>query len=82
MTTPTEPTLVYKPSKNKRVTFVYLAGKRIGRIREFNYTGQSSGFQYFPNGSKSGGDIFPTLFECKKSLSDPPSTPFGTASGF
>lgn len=35
---------------------VKLDGKKVGEIRVL-----ASGFQYFPNGSKQGGDVFKTL---------------------
>ncbi len=51
--------------KNKKAHAlrVLLDGKQVGEIRMF-----SGCFQYFPNGSSSGGEIFNTLEECKKSL--------------
>lgn len=44
---------------------VLLDGKRVGEIRSVE-----GGFQYFPKGQKKGGEVFQTLIDCKKSLSD------------
>lgn len=47
-----------------RTTAVYLDGKRVGEICKM-----TDGFQYWPKGSRmEGGEIFPTLRECKQSL--------------
>ena len=43
---------------------VTLDGKRVGII----YQQFDSMWQYFPKGSKDGGDKFPTLALCKRSL--------------
>jgi hypothetical protein len=43
---------------------VLLEGRIVGRIR---YTVQ--GWQYVPKGQQDGGEMFPTLYDCKKSLS-------------
>lgn len=43
---------------------VLLDGQIVGSIR---YT--IDGWQYVPKGQKDGGEFFPTLFDCKKSLS-------------
>lgn len=40
-------------------------GKIIGEIRKVD-----SGFQYFPKGSKSGGDILHSVTAVQRSLSD------------
>lgn len=42
---------------------VYLAGKKAGEIRKVK-----TGWQYFPKGSKNGGDVFPSKLEAKRSL--------------
>jgi hypothetical protein len=42
---------------------VYLDGRRVGEIRVVQ-----GGFQYFTRGSRHGGEVFPTLPLCKKSL--------------
>lgn len=42
---------------------VKLDKKIIGEIKKVD-----GGFQYFPKGSKTGGDIFITLNKCKYSL--------------
>jgi hypothetical protein len=42
---------------------VYSNGRRVGAI-----VNKGGGWQYFPKGSKEGGDIFPILRECKNSL--------------
>lgn len=56
---------------------VYLDGRHIGEIREVE-KGESMlhgitifGYQYFPKGSKTGGEIFDTLTQCKGSLEAP-----------
>lgn len=43
---------------------VFLEGKHIGEIR----TVGASQYQYFPKGSKTGGDKFNTFQECRRSL--------------
>jgi len=47
------------------LTMVYLDGKHIGNILKVK-----DGFQYFPKGKKTGGEVFPTLEEVKRSLED------------
>jgi hypothetical protein len=42
---------------------VFLDGKKIGTIKEVK-----DGFQFYPNGQKIGGAVFPTLQACKNSL--------------
>lgn len=44
---------------------VKLDGKISGEIR---FTGE--GWQYFPKGQKTGGEIFKTITLCQKSLSE------------
>jgi hypothetical protein len=46
---------------------VYLDGRQVGVIK-----GEGSGFKYYPHGAKKygEGEIFPTLTECKRSLSE------------
>lgn len=43
---------------------VKLGGKKIGEIRNE----KENEFQYFPKGSKTGGEIFSTLQACEDSL--------------
>jgi hypothetical protein len=57
---------------SKGVTFkeifylkVYLDKKLIGKIKELP---NNRGYQYFPTGSKTGGEIFERLRDCKRSL--------------
>ncbi len=45
---------------------VKLDGRPIGEIRQV-----PGGWQYFPKGHKEGGDVFPTLEGCKRSLELP-----------
>jgi hypothetical protein len=46
---------------------VFLENKRIGKI--IKHIGSDGvGYQYFPKGNNKGGDVFFTLYECKKSL--------------
>ena len=57
---------------------VYLNGKHIGSIHEeyahngyspFNgKPGSITGYRYFPNGDKMGGDLFPTFAACRQSI--------------
>ena len=42
---------------------VLLDGKKVGEIRKVK-----GGFQYFPKGSKNGGDVIPQLIDLKKQL--------------
>jgi hypothetical protein len=44
---------------------VYLDGKKIGDIL---VVPKSDSFQYFPNGSKTGGRVFHTFGDCFQSL--------------
>lgn len=49
-------------SKKKEFS-VMLDGKKVGKI-----VAVGKGWQYFPKGSKCGGDIFVNLNDCVKSL--------------
>jgi hypothetical protein len=61
--------------RNKMITFkwkmvgvkedVYLEGKLVGQIRYVK-----EGWQYFPKGSRKGGEVFSNLSDCEKSLSE------------
>ena len=53
--------LTYQTLKN--IVRVYLDDKHVGNILEV-----SGGVQYFPKGQKTGGEVYPTLSACKKSL--------------
>jgi len=44
-------------------TIVYLDGKKVGIIKRV-----IGGYQYFPKGSKKGGEVFFLLSSVKKSL--------------
>lgn len=44
---------------------VKLEGKIVGAIKQVK-----GGFQYFPKGSKNGGEVFPLLRDCVRSLQD------------
>ncbi len=48
-----------------KTTDVMLENKLVGKIKSVD-----GGHCYFPKGKKTGGDIFKTLSECKKSLLD------------
>lgn len=48
------------------VRAVYLGKKRVGKI-----VSGRSGYQYFPDGQKIGGDTFPSLVACLDSLKVP-----------
>lgn len=50
-----------------RIVRVKLDGKWVGTIRR-DRGGARDGWRYFPKGKKTGGDSFPTLIECKRSL--------------
>lgn len=55
--------ITYSHDTTDRVT-VYLAGRHVGVIRQ-----QKDGqWQYFPKGQKTGGEKFPTLAQCKRSV--------------
>lgn len=45
---------------------VKLDGKKVGDIRMVD-----NGWQYFPKGQTTGGEIYPTLVLCQKSLESP-----------
>ena len=49
--------------EDKTETIVKLEGKVVGTIKEVK-----SGWQYFPKGSKTGGEIFTSKFTCMHSL--------------
>lgn len=59
-------TYVDKTSKNifsNNHVVVKLDGKSIGKIIQVD-----NGFQYFPNNSKNGGEIYPNVNDVKQSL--------------
>jgi len=69
--------IIYKEKKDAfyRVVSVkvYLEGKEVGIIKRILAKGDefvSKGWRYFPRGHE-GGDLFPTLEECKESLGEP-----------
>ena len=49
---------------------VYIGRTRVGVIkrRDGIRPKGKAGFQYIPKGQRTGGDVFPTLAECKQSL--------------
>lgn len=49
--------------ETREVTTVFLAGKKIGEIRE-----SDQGFAYYPKGCKDRGEFFPTRQRCIQSL--------------
>jgi len=51
-----------------KVVAVYLDKKHVGDIHERTQTLFGKGWQYFPKGQKEGGEMFPSLILCKKSL--------------
>ena len=53
-----------KKSPGKEWTAVYLDKKHVGNI----YRVDICDWQYFPKGKKEGGEMFPSLNLCKKSL--------------
>jgi len=58
--------IAYQPVKNTRgqeVIKVKLDGRLVGHIKTV-----VGGFQYFPKGRKSGGEVSPTLNQVKDSL--------------
>lgn len=56
---------------------VKLNGKEVGAIkRALNKgPGNATGYRYHPKGDKTGGDFFPTLDACKRSLEDDAPAP-------
>lgn len=46
---------------------VKLDGKHVGDIKEVK-TISGLAYQYFPKGSKVGGELYPSLQSCKQSL--------------
>jgi hypothetical protein len=54
---------VYRRSPNPST--VILDKKVVGRIKRVD-----GGWQYFPKGQSTGGDIFPSVGLCKQSLED------------
>lgn len=53
----------------KTTVMVYLDGGRpVGRIREIKRNDGTVVYQYFPKGSKYGGNQYSTLEQCKTSL--------------
>ena len=49
----------------ENLTAVFLENKRVGKIQK-----DPDGFRYYPKGKSKGGDAFPTLTECKRSLEE------------
>ena len=57
---------------------VQLDGKKVGTIRpvydvwktprHMSPIGATIGYQYFPNGQKIGGDVYPLFMDCLQSL--------------
>ena len=58
--------IIYKNKKTpgREWTAVYLDKKLVGNIYRVDITS----WQYFPKGHKEGGEMFPSLALCKKSL--------------
>ena len=54
--------ITYKDSNDGTIS-VYLDGKLVGKIHE-----HARGFRYYPTGAKTGGDIYKTIAEVKRSL--------------
>ena len=52
----------YKVTTKLNTLSVFSEGKKVGEIRF------TTGYQYFPNGQKTGGEIFYFVIDCKKSL--------------
>lgn len=60
--------ITYKALKPKGGIYregVYVDGKKSGEIQGAKY---APGFQYFPNGKKSGGKVFPNIQQLKNDL--------------
>jgi hypothetical protein len=59
------PLIAYKDASNqeREMIDVYLGRKRVGRIWK-----EDGGYRYYPTRSTTGGDLFKTLPECKRSL--------------
>lgn len=47
---------------------VFLEGKIVGRIIGVESGGKKTSFQYFPNGSTTGGEVSPTIQAVKRTL--------------
>ena len=56
--------ITYRQTHNPLLLGVYLNDKRVGTIA----TMVGEGFQYYTKNSKVGGEIYPTLEQCKWSL--------------
>lgn len=52
-------------SKSPNVWLISVEKKTVGHI-----VYDAEGYQYFPKGQTEGGDNFPTLHECMKSLAE------------
>ena len=57
-------------TKSSTETKVYLDGKIVGTIKKTD-----EGYTYYPKGKKNGGETFPTLDKCMKSLEMPEPEP-------
>jgi len=57
--------LSYKHSEETPDVMVFLDNKKVGKIKCRSY-----GYRYYPKGAKTGGELFPTLEECQKSLEE------------
>jgi len=60
--------ITYKPQRQRSEYAVQLGGKVVGRIKLAVAGDGRAGWRYFPKGQKEGGEVFPTLEECKRSL--------------
>lgn len=60
-------TYEYTEGRRDSVIIVRLDGKIAGRIKPVEVDGQRK-WQYFPDRSKTGGEIFDTLGACQRSL--------------
>jgi hypothetical protein len=53
---------------------VFLGNKHVGTIKKAKVVHTLVGWQYFPKGHEEGGEIFPSLSFCQKSLERPSIT--------
>ena len=58
--------ITYEDTGFNKVIRVNLGGKKVGEIRSVE-----GGWQYYPRGQSTGGEVFPTIGRCKESLETP-----------
>lgn len=58
--------ITLSPAKSTKGVVVLLNNKVVGHIRQISEVG----YKYFPKGSKTGGETFPSIATCYNSLLD------------